>query len=364
MPHGMFEAYYPSQGGKSCSKFNVSDGNVQTRMNIVDTRRHKSVLGVDEGTQKQEIRAQIQQTNAVVEQLRAIADAEARTAKAAETAMRTEEQERFRLDDQSKKFSIERTKLANQLMALQAKKNDSSDPTEELERDLEVATEELEGVSAELATMEGQIREIAAQVEPFKQAKEAAKKAHKEAGDAASTVQDEFEDSEQVVNKLRNKINRVQGWVAKITAEVETLSRDKDKNQAELEKTLEKANLYMTNMRAKDGLEWDGVRVESRGLTVEQLEHKVQVSRKRHEKEREKRCKRSKSKEEVESQLLQAYNLFKEKEKLADTLEGNMEMLSNERSQRTRRWRQMRDFVARQTSRLFDAYLQEKGASG
>lgn len=44
---------------------------------------------MDEGTQKQEIRAQIQQTNAVVEQLRAIADAEARTAKAAETAMRT-----------------------------------------------------------------------------------------------------------------------------------------------------------------------------------------------------------------------------------------------------------------------------------
>lgn len=34
-------------------------------------------------------------------------------------------------------------------------------------------------MSAELATMEGQIREIAAQVEPFKQAKEAAKKAHK-----------------------------------------------------------------------------------------------------------------------------------------------------------------------------------------
>ncbi|CBJ48925.1 smc-like protein [Ectocarpus siliculosus] len=364
MPHGMFEAYYPSQGGKSCSKFNVSDGNVQTRMNIVDTRRHKSVLGVDEGTQKQEIRAQIQQTNAVVEQLRAIADAEARTAKAAETAMRTEEQERFRLDDQSKKFSIERTKLANQLMALQAKKNDSSDPTEELERDLEVATEELDGVLAELATMEGQIREIAAQVEPFKQAKEAAKKAHKEAGDAASTVQEEFEDSEQVVNNLRNKINRVQGWVAKISADVQTLSRDKDKNQADLEKTLEKANLYMTNMRAKDGLEWDGVRVESRGLTVEQLEHKVQVSRKRYEKEREKRCKRSKTKEEVESQLLQAYNLFKEKEKLADTLEGNMEMLSNERNQRTRRWRQMRDFVARQTSRLFDAYLQEKGASG
>lgn len=53
------------------------------------------------------------------------------------------------------------------------------------------------------------------------------------------------------------------------------MSLEKDKNQAELEKTLEKASLYMTNMRAKDGLQWDGVRVESRGLSVEQLEHKV-----------------------------------------------------------------------------------------
>ncbi|CAM9332494.1 unnamed protein product [Ectocarpus fasciculatus] len=363
MPHGMFEAYYPSLGGKSCSKFNVSDRNVQTRMNIVDTRRH-NVLGVDEGTQKQEIRAQIQQTNTVVEQVRAIADAEARTARAAETALRTEEEERSRLDNQSKNFAIEKTKLSSQLMALQAKKNDSSDPTEELERDLEVATEELEGVTSELATMDGQLREIAAQVEPFKLAKEAAKKAHKEASDAGSKVQEEYEDSDQATTRIRHKINRVQGWVAKITSEVQTLSLDKQKKQEELDTTLEKASLYMTNMREKDGLQWDGVRVESRGLTVEQLERKIQVSRKRYEKEREQRCKRSKSKEEVESQLLQAYNLFKEKEKLADTLEANMKMLAHERSQRTRRWTQMRDFVARQTSRLFDAYLQEKGASG
>ena len=40
MPHGMFEAYYPSLGGKSCNKFNVSDGNLQTRTNVVNVRRH------------------------------------------------------------------------------------------------------------------------------------------------------------------------------------------------------------------------------------------------------------------------------------------------------------------------------------
>ncbi len=39
--------------------------------------------------------------------------------------------------------------------------------------------QELEAVMKELATLEGVIRETAAQVEPFKQAKEAAKKAHK-----------------------------------------------------------------------------------------------------------------------------------------------------------------------------------------
>lgn len=37
----------------------------------------------------------------------------------------------------------------------------------------------LDAVVGELATLEGQMREIAAQVEPFKAAKEAAKRAHK-----------------------------------------------------------------------------------------------------------------------------------------------------------------------------------------
>jgi len=46
MPHGMFEAYYPSLGGKSCNKFNVSDGNLQTRTNVVNVRRHKYVTPI------------------------------------------------------------------------------------------------------------------------------------------------------------------------------------------------------------------------------------------------------------------------------------------------------------------------------
>jgi len=40
MPHGMYEAYYPSQGGRNCNKFTVSDGNIQSRMNIVNSK-HK-----------------------------------------------------------------------------------------------------------------------------------------------------------------------------------------------------------------------------------------------------------------------------------------------------------------------------------
>lgn len=41
MPHGMFEAYYPSQGGRSCNKFTISYGNLQTRMNTVNSDRHR-----------------------------------------------------------------------------------------------------------------------------------------------------------------------------------------------------------------------------------------------------------------------------------------------------------------------------------
>ncbi|CAN0553619.1 unnamed protein product, partial [Ectocarpus sp. 12 AP-2014] len=63
-----------------------------------------------------------------------------------------EEEDRKRLQSEVKKLEVEKTRLSNQLMALQAKNNDSSDPTEQLERDLQVATEGVESVEAELAT--------------------------------------------------------------------------------------------------------------------------------------------------------------------------------------------------------------------
>jgi len=44
--------------------------------------------------------------------------------------------------------------------------------------------------------------------------------------------------------------------------------------EEELGTYLEKASMYMNNVRSKDGGQWDGVRVETRH-TVERLEQKV-----------------------------------------------------------------------------------------
>lgn len=52
-----------------------------------------------------------------------------------------EETEREELERQESQLSREKSKLSTEIMALQAKKNDATDPTEELERALEVATE-------------------------------------------------------------------------------------------------------------------------------------------------------------------------------------------------------------------------------
>lgn len=52
-----------------------------------------------------------------------------------------EEAERDGLEKQEMQLGREKSKLSTELMALQAKKNDATDPTEELERALEVATE-------------------------------------------------------------------------------------------------------------------------------------------------------------------------------------------------------------------------------
>ncbi|CAN0052762.1 unnamed protein product, partial [Ectocarpus sp. 13 AM-2016] len=63
-------------------------------------------------------------------------------------------------------------------MALQAKNNDSSDPTELLERDLQVATEGVESVEAELAMNQRLSEEAESKIEPFQRAKAIAAKAH------------------------------------------------------------------------------------------------------------------------------------------------------------------------------------------
>eukprot|EP00903_Cladosiphon_okamuranus_P016265 g15001.t1 len=360
MPHGMFEAYYPSQGGKSCNKFNVSDGNLQTRTNVLNVKRHKSALGVDEGTQKLEVRAQVQQLAAAVQQARMLADNMARSANAAVTALEKEEAERDRLETQERQLGREKSKLSTELMALQAKKNDATDPTEELERELEIATEELEAVTKELATMEVSIREMAAQLQPYKDAKEAAKKAHQAALTAAQQIQEEFEEVGQDENKKQQKINRLKTAVSKEMENLETLSDEKGQADKALQEALDKASKYMNNVR--NG-QWDGARVETRNST-QQLHQKIMISKERHDKERRKKNLRSKSKEEVENQLIQATSVFNEKNQMSEQLEDNMSLLSRERKQRTRKWKHMRDFVANRTSRLFDQYLQEKGASG
>eukprot|EP00752_Nemacystus_decipiens_P012920 g11434.t1 len=360
MPHGMFEAYYPSQGGKSCNKFNVSDGNLQTRTNVVNVRRHKSILGVDEGTQKQEVTAQVQQAAAMVEQAKATAHDMAKRANAAGAALQTEEAERDALERQESQLGREKSSLSTELMALQAKKNDATDPTEELERELEVAKEDLEAVTAELATMEGSIREIAAQVQPYKDAKEAAKKAHQEANVLLHQIQEEFEEGGQDETKKRQKLNRIQSAVAKELATLEDLEKDKKSNEEAAQSAIDKASKFMQVVR---GGQWNGSRVETRH-SVDQLQRKIDVSKERHDREKAKKKLRSKSKEEVEAHLLQAFAVFDEKNKMSQQLEENMELLSNERKMRTRKWKHMRDWVANRTSRLFDLYLQEKGASG
>lgn len=58
------------------------------------------------------------------------------------------------------------------------------------------------------------------------------------------------------------------------TVALQELTKGKAAEEEILEEKLEKASLYMKNVRSKGGEEWDGSRVEARG-TVEQLQHKV-----------------------------------------------------------------------------------------
>lgn len=52
-----------------------------------------------------------------------------------------EQSRREELEKQKRQLEQEKNRLSTELMALQAKKNGSTDPTEELERELELASE-------------------------------------------------------------------------------------------------------------------------------------------------------------------------------------------------------------------------------
>ncbi|CAM9535376.1 unnamed protein product [Ectocarpus sp. 8 AP-2014] len=78
-------------------------------------------------------------------------------------------------------------------MALQAQRNDSSDPTAELEKDLDVAREAEEEVAAELDAVIEEINQTIDDIEPSKQAWKDARKSHKDSAAVSITIQDELE---------------------------------------------------------------------------------------------------------------------------------------------------------------------------
>ena len=44
MPHGMYDAIYLMHGGRGCSRMSISDGNIQTRMNVVNPDTHRQAV--------------------------------------------------------------------------------------------------------------------------------------------------------------------------------------------------------------------------------------------------------------------------------------------------------------------------------
>ncbi|CAM9381891.1 unnamed protein product [Ectocarpus fasciculatus] len=363
MPHGMFEAYYPSRQGQSCSRFTVSDGNLQTRMNTVNPNRHRRVLGVDEGTQKEELQAQVSQAEAATTQARAAADAEARRAKDAETAFEEEEKERKGLDEQASMLEREKSKLSTQLLALRAERNDSSDPTAELEKDLEVAREAEEEVDAELDTVVEEVNQTIAAIEPFKRAWVDAKQSHKDSSAACKSIQDELEVEGQGETRQQVKIQRAKAALDQANEEVEKLSVLKQEAEADCRAAIQKAETCVKNFRSSRALGWDGERVRAGG-TVEALGRKVETKEARLQSERQKKNLHKKTKREVIEQLEQALTTRNEKARQADQLATNMKLLSGERNKRDLLWKDLRKHVARRTCVLFDIFLQEKGANG
>lgn len=50
---------------------------------------------------------------------------------------------------------------------------------------------------------------------------------------------------------------------------------DKAEKEAALKEKLDKAAIYMKNVRGNKGMEWDGKRLDTEGLSVHALEQKV-----------------------------------------------------------------------------------------
>ncbi|CAM9671007.1 unnamed protein product [Ascophyllum nodosum] len=363
MPHGMYEAYYSSLGGKSCSKFSVVDGNIQTRMNVINPDRHRRVLGIDEGTQRQEAETQILVARREVDRRKDLADQAARAVRRAKEAFDEAEHHRVILLRQGKDFMRRKQKIESELLAVQATKN-SDDPTDHLERCLEEATEELDNVNKDLATLEGHIREVTAQIDPLKQARANAKRAHTEATLRCKMLSEKFEEEGSAEVTHHHKIGRAKGRLAKVLLDEQCdLEKTKEGADLKLKEFTAKAEMFMTNIKAKQGLEWDGSRPTS-SSTLDRLREKANVMTNRLNEERQKRQLKGKSKGEVESQLAQAVKIFKEKDHLAKQLEDNMKILAKERKERTEKWTHLRNYMAQMTSLYFNRYLQEKGCSG
>ncbi|CBJ48924.1 smc-like protein [Ectocarpus siliculosus] len=363
LPYGMYEAYYPSLGGKSCSKFTVSGRNLETRMNVVNSNRHRRVLGVDEGTQKEEAQAQVRQAQSARERAKSGADAAARSLNEARHALREEEGDRKRLQSEVKKQEVEKTRLSNQLMALQAKNNDSSDPTEQLERDLQVATEGVESVEAELATNQRLSEEAASKIEPFERAKAIATKAHKDSGTKSAKLQDELEKIVDAGKKPGHKLSKAAPQVEKVEKELEHLAQTKEEAEKSVETAMDSAKSFMAKSRRQPP--WDGRRADDPGKrTVEALRAKLKQAEERYFNDPIKINMGNRTKAMVVEELIQEESTRGDMGWAINKLDSNMKMLSDERLKRREKWKTFRDVIPTWTARMFGDILAEKEAHG
>ncbi|CAM9711696.1 unnamed protein product [Scytosiphon promiscuus] len=363
MPHGMFEAYYPSLGGKSCSKFSVNDGNVQTRMNTVNPGVHRRVLGVDEGTQRQDAMARVEHAAARLERAKAIADTEVGKENAAQAAVDQEEAERDELVKEQSRLEREKTVLSTELLALQATKSNAIDPTEEATRELEVAVEGLGDVEKELAAVHGRVNEALITINPFKVAKETAVKEHKDSGDAAEKIQDELDSASRGEAETSRKLNKADALLAKHNKELDEVLERKRAADEKLEEDVKKANVCMANLRSAQKKDWDGERVPVTD-SVQKLRAKVDLKKSKLHRDRRKENLGNKTYNQVRDELQEAVQARKSNKELCDRLQANEALLTKETERREKKWNKFRRFVSRDTTELFGKYLQTKGSAG